>query len=109
MPRWLKFLSGLAAALLVGWLHHGPLGGGERFIDALEERAKLRVRVAEMPGVSVRMERDPLARVAVLSGEANDFQREGLGSFPGLNDRVGTIPGIAKVRWEQTACCAEGR
>ena len=108
MPRWLKFLAGLAAALAVGWLHHGPLGAGERFVDALEARAKLRLKVTNLP-VNVRMERDPLSRTAVLWGEANDFQREGLGSYPGINDRIRTIPGVAGVRWEQTACCAEGR
>ena len=109
MPRWAKFLIGLAAALFAGWLHHGPYGAGERFVDALEARAQLRLRAAELTGVSVRMERDPLTRVAVLSGEADEFQKEGLGSFPGINDRIRTIPGVAGIRWEPRACCAEGR
>ena len=109
MPRWLKIVTGFAAALAVGWLHHGPLGAGERFIDALEARAKLRLRVTNMPAVDVRMERDPLSRTAVVSGAANDFQREGLGSYPGINDRIRTIPGISRVRWEERTCCAEGR
>lgn len=99
MPRWAKILIGLAAALLVGWLNYGPLGGGQRFVDALEARAQLRLRVAELPGVSVRMQRDPLARVAVLSGEADEFQRNGLGSFPGINGRIATIPGMGGIRW----------
>ena len=99
MPRWAKLLTGLAVALFVGWLYHGPYGGGERFVDALEQRAQVRLRFAELPGVTVRMPRDPLARVAILSGEANDFQKEGLGSYPGINDRMRTIPGVADVSW----------
>jgi hypothetical protein len=109
MPRSVKLILGLAAALFAGWLHHGPYGGGERFVGSLEARAQLRLRVAELPGVTVRMERDPLTRTAILSGEVDDFQKEGLGSFPGINDRIRTIPGIADIRWEQRACCAEGR
>lgn len=101
MPIWGKFLFGLAAALAAGWLHHGPLGGGERLLSALETQAERRVRATQLEGIEVRMQRDPtLARVAVLSGEATQFQREGLGSYPGLNRRVATIPGIAAVRWE---------
>lgn len=102
MPRWAKLLIGLVAALLAAWLHHGPYGGGKRFVDALEARANLRLSVPEVKGVgaTVRMEREPLARVAVLSGQADDFQKEGLGSYPGLNDRIRTIPGMAGLRWE---------
>ena len=79
MPRWIRLPIGLAAALFAGWLHHGPYGGGTRFVDALEQRAQMRLRFAELPGVSVRMQREPLARTAILSGTANQFQREGMG------------------------------
>ena len=99
MSRWPRLLIGLVAALLAGWVHYGPLGGGEAFIAALEARARLRVRVTELQGIQVAMHRDPLARVALMSGAANEFQREGMGSYPGLNERVGTVPGIAAVRW----------
>ena len=109
MQRWIRLPIGLAVALFAGWLHHGPFGGGARFIDALEQRAQMRLRFAEVSGVTVRMEREPLERVAVLSGEADEFQKEGMGSFPGINDRIRTVPGIADIRWEQRACCAEGR
>jgi len=100
MPRWIRLPIGLAAALLAGWLYHGPYGGGTRFIQALEQRAQMRLRFAELPGVSVRMQREPLARVAILSGTADEFQREGMGSYPGINDRIATIPGIAGIRWD---------
>ena len=105
MPRWGKILIGLAAALFAGWLSHGPLGGGARFLNAVEAQAKIRVDYAEVPGVAVRMQRDPMARIAILSGPANDFQKEGLRrngrlAYPGLNERVRTVPGVAAIRWE---------
>jgi hypothetical protein len=101
MRPWQKFTIGLAAALAAGWLHHGPLGGGARLLDALEAHAQVRIRYTELPGIGVRMERDPMRRDAILSGPANDFQREGMGSYPGLNQRIATIPGIAGVRWAE--------
>lgn len=109
MSSWLKMLVGFAAALLAGWLAHGPLGRGEAFIGHLEAQAQAVVRDSELPGVQVRLSRDPLTREVILSGPADDFQREGQGQFPGLNDRVRAVPGISGVRWEETACCAEER
>ena len=96
----LKFLIGLAAALLAGWIGHGPLGQGEAFVDGLDARAKAVIKAAELPRVQVRFERDPLRREAILSGEADTFQREGMGQFPGLNDRIRAIPGVSGLRWE---------
>ena len=107
MSAWLKFVIGFAAALLAGWIAHGPLGQGEALIGRLEAQAQAVVRDAELPGVQVRLARDPLARQAILSGPADDFQREGQGQFPGLNDRVRAIAGISSIRWEETACCGE--
>lgn len=102
MPRWAKLLLGLAAALLAGWLYYGPYGGGERFVDALQQRADLRLSIPEVRGVGVtaRMQRDPLARLAILAGRADAYQREGLGSYPGINDRMRTIPGMGGIRWQ---------
>jgi hypothetical protein len=97
-----KFLIGLAATLLMGWIAHGPAGGGEALIDRIEEQAKVAVADAEVPGVTVRLSRQPLARVATLSGPANQFQREGQGELKGLNDVVGEIEGITSVDWADT-------
>ena len=47
----------------------------------------------------VRLDRDPLGRNAVLSGRANDLQREGLGSQLGISDYVREVEGIGTVRW----------
>ena len=99
MSAGVKFLIGLIAVLLMGWVNHGPLGQGEALIDHLESQARAAVTASEVPGIEVRLGRDPLSRTATLSGPANDFQREGMGQFPGLNDRVNGIEGIAGVRW----------
>ena len=94
-----KFLIGLATALLAGWIGHGPLGQGEVFVDQLDAQTKAVVKQWEVP-VQVRFERNPLRREAILSGQADQFQREGLGNFPGIIGRVAMVPGISRVRWE---------
>ena len=99
MSSFVKFLIGLIAALLIGWLWHGPLGNGAALIAALDSQAQAVVTRAELPGVAVAMERDPLARNATLSGPADDFQRNGMGSQPGLTGMVQEIEGMGGVRW----------
>lgn len=106
MSRWQKLLIGLSAALIAGWISHGPVGRGEAFVASLEAKANDEIRKAELPGVTARMQRDPMARVAVLTGTADDFQREGMGQLPGINDRISAIPGITAIRWDDTDCCA---
>lgn len=101
MSTGVKFLIGLAAALVAGWVSHGPLGQGEAFVARMEAQAKAVVRDSQLPGVEVRLARDPLGREAILTGTANDFQREGMGLLPGLNDRIRDVPGVASVRWEE--------
>ncbi|HEY5711472.1 MAG TPA: hypothetical protein VIT38_06220 [Allosphingosinicella sp.] len=101
MSRWLKLLIGLALALAAGWVFHGPLGQGAAFVDQLEARVQAVVRDADLPGVEVRLGRDPLSRHAVLSGPANDFQREGLGTLPGLNQRIAGVAGISGFSWDR--------
>jgi len=100
MSRWTRLSIGLAAALAAGWISHGPLGRGGLYVDQIEARARAVVSETAIPGVAVRMSRAPLSRVALLSGPANDFQREGIGRLPGLNGRVGAVPGVSSVRWD---------
>ena len=104
----LKFLIGLAAVLLMGWVYHGPLGNGEALVGRLEAQARAAVAASEVPGIEVRLQRDPLARVAILSGPANDFQREGMGQFPGLNDRMRSIEGISRIEWANPPAATAG-
>ncbi|HEX8572547.1 MAG TPA: hypothetical protein VF759_07340 [Allosphingosinicella sp.] len=99
MPTAVKLLIGLVLALGAGWISHGPLGGGSRLVDRLEREARAGVARAGVPGVAVRLGRDPLTRTATLSGPANDLQREGLGSQMGISDHVRAVEGIGAVRW----------
>ena len=94
-----KFLIGLLAVVLMGWIYHGPVGNGEALVNRLEAQARAAVAASEVPGIEVRLGRDPLSRAATLSGPANDFQREGMGGFPGINERVGAVEGISSVEW----------
>ena len=95
----MKILIGLLAALLIGWIWHGPLGNGERLVGRLEAEARQKVAATELPGIRVGFSRDPLDRVARLSGPANDLQREGLGSQKGISDHVRDVAGVSSVRW----------
>jgi hypothetical protein len=94
-----KILIGLAATLLTGAIAHGPLGQGEALIAGLEGQARAVVAAADLPGIQVSLARHPLSRTATLSGPANDFQREGMGSEPGLTDIVARVKGIGAVNW----------
>lgn len=100
MSSAMKFLIGLAAVLLMGFVWHGPLGNGARLIDSLEAQARAAAAEGELPGIEVKMSRDPLARSATVSGQADDVQREGLGQTGvGVKDYVRTVKGISTVRW----------
>lgn len=100
MGRSAKLLIGLVAALAAAWIGHGPLGQGAAFVDRTEALAKAAVRDAGVPGIDVRLGRDPLTRAAILSGPANDFQRNGIGDLPGITERVAAVPGVASARWD---------
>jgi hypothetical protein len=99
MSPLVKFLIGLVAVLLMGWTHYGPLGNGAVYIVGLERQAAAAVAKTEVPGIRVSLGRDPLSRVATLSGDADPFQRNGQGSLKGLNDVVGEIEGVSRVQW----------
>lgn len=99
MPGLVKVLIGLAAALAAGWVWHGPLGQGAALVADLEARTRIAVAQAELPGIDVRLSRDPLSRAATLTGSANDLQREGMGSQKGVSDYAREVEGVSGVRW----------
>ena len=99
MSRGVKFLIGLVAVLLMGWIWHGPMGNGVRLVDAIETGAEKAVADSALPGITVQLGRDPLSRHATLSGAANSFQRQGMGSQPGLTGMVGAVEGVSSVGW----------
>ncbi|MEA3002082.1 MAG: hypothetical protein QOH81_870 [Sphingomonadales bacterium] len=98
--KWpVKLLVGMVAIMLLGWVWHGPAGRGEAFAAALDAQARAAIDPIGIPGIRVRMARDPIRRVAIMSGPADDIQREGLGSEMGLSDYVQAVPGVAGVHW----------
>jgi hypothetical protein len=97
-----KLIIGLAAVLALGWLNHGPLGKGERFVDRLEADSKTVIVSTDIEGITIRMDRSPLARTATLSGNADDFQRYGMRGQKGLTQLIGDVPGMGHVRWADT-------
>jgi hypothetical protein len=99
IARPVKLLIGLAAILLMGWIWHGPAGRGEAFAERLDGGARAAVAATELPGIEVRLARHPIRRIAILSGRADDLQRHGMGSQPGLDGYVAAVPGIAGVHW----------
>jgi len=94
-----KVLISFVAVLACGWIVHGPLGQGEAFLAAVHARAQAAIRESGAPDVRVAFGRDPLNRAATLSGQANDFQRNGMGLLPGITGRVAAVPGVGAVRW----------
>ncbi len=99
MSAAVKFVTGLAASILFAWLYLGPLGHGQSYIGTLEGRAAEVVADAEIPGVEVRLVRDPPTRTAILSGPADAFQRNGQGRLKGLTQLVDEVDGVARVYW----------
>lgn len=99
MPKLPKFFIGLGATLAAGWISHGPLGRGDAFVSELEAGLQAVLADANVATVSGRVQREPLARTALLSGTADQFQREGLGSLPGIDERALSVPGMGRVRW----------
>ena len=98
--KWpVKLLIGLAALLVMGWIWHGPAGRGEAFAQALETQARAAIAPIGLPNIHVQMARHPLRRVALMSGPADDIQREGMGSEMGLSDYVRAVPGVGGVHW----------
>lgn len=99
MPPATRFLIGLVAVIGLGAIYHGPAGAGERFAGQMEAQANAAVAPTGVPGIEVSLHRSPLSRVAIVSGEADRFQREGMGSLPGIKELVGRVDGISAVRW----------
>ena len=95
----LKILVGMIAVAAMTGLNHGPLGRGAELVDAIETAARQKVAATEVPGIEVRLGREPLSRLATLSGPADPFQREGQGELKGLNDHVRDVDGISAIRW----------
>ena len=94
MTRTQKILIGAAASLAFAELWHGPLGASERLTGHVERTARAQLDSDEMTQVQARLESAPLSRTLILSGPADDFQRNELTRV------MGEIPGVAEVEWD---------
>jgi len=94
MSRRIIFLIGIAAVVGFTALWHGPLGAGERLSRQVEAQARNQLDRDEMFHVQARLQRNPMSRRLILSGPADDFQRNELAR------RLDGIPGVLDIRWE---------
>ena len=93
--RWV--LRGVALALGISLLWHGPIGAADRFAATVEQSARTTLHDFEMDQVTASLPRGPLSRTMFLSGPADEFQRMELMRI------MGAVPGVAKARWDRPA------
>lgn len=85
--------AGIAAALLIAWIWHGPIGTSDRFVSRVEGETRRVLADWEMPTVRAVVARDPVKRTLILSGPADEFQRAELVRI------LNYVPGVGNVRW----------
>jgi hypothetical protein len=95
------FAIGVAATLAATALYHGPLGTADAFAAAIEQAARAELDRQEMFQIDGRLERRPLRRTLILSGPADDFQREELPKI------MVSVPGVDAVRWDPASLPVE--
>lgn len=103
MNRRIIFLVGLVVVIGFAALWHGPLGAGERLAGKAETAARAQLDRDEMHQVQARFERRPLSRRLMVSGPADDFQRQE------IIRRLDAIPGVLEVRWDPASLPQEQR
>jgi hypothetical protein len=96
-------LIGVAAVVGSTALWHGPLGAGDRLASRAETVARRTLDYYELPMIQAHMQRHPLSRRMVLSGPADEFQRQELVRI--MDD----IPGVLEVRWDAASLPQEPR
>jgi hypothetical protein len=91
--RLVMLAAGVAASILLAALWHGPLGGADRFEVRVQGNIQGILTYYEMTRVTGHLHRNPLTRRVLLSGPADDFQRQGLADF------MNQIPGVSGTTW----------
>ena len=103
MNKALTFIAGVAATIAASLLWHGPLGAGDRLATRADKIARATLDYYELPAVSARLQRGPLARNVILSGPADDFQRSELVRI------MRQVPGANDARWDPASLPQEPR
>jgi hypothetical protein len=88
---------GAVAALVLAALWHGPLGAADRFEATVGRSIQQTLVRYEMTKVSAHLHHGPLTRRVMLSGPADDFQRQGLVEF------MDELPGVSDSSWSSGA------
>jgi hypothetical protein len=98
-------IAGVVLTIGAAAVWHGPLGAADRFTGRVERIARqVLIDFDAPPGVTARIHHGPLTRQLILSGPADNFQREEsvrlLSQIPGVSDAVwapaGGIPLIGE-------------
>ena len=92
--KWLVFDISVGVAALCSLLWSGPLGGGRRFIDAVEPTARATLDYYEMTQIKAQLGRAPLTRQLILEGPADDFQTSELVRL------MSQLPGVSDATWQ---------
>jgi hypothetical protein len=103
MSRIQTLLIGAVAVLAVAELFHGPLGRAVELRDRVEQRAQVALEVNEMTQVRARLADSPMRRTIILSGPADDFQREGLVRV------MEKLQGVEHAEWDPGSLPVESR
>jgi hypothetical protein len=91
--RVIALAAGLAAAMLLTALWHGPFGAADRFAAKVNRGVHQTLVYYEMNQISGHLHRDPLTRRVLLSGVADDFQRSELVRY------MNQVPGVGSTSW----------
>jgi hypothetical protein len=91
--RNLALAIGAVSSLALAALWHGPLGGADRLVGAVERDVRATIVYNEIPQVSGHLHHGPLTRRIFLSGPADDFQRSELVRI------IGEVPGVSSASW----------
>lgn len=92
--KWLVLDVSVGVAALCSLLWSGPLGGGRRFIDAVEPTARATLDYYEMTQISAQLGHAPLTRQLILEGPADDFQTSELVRL------MSQLPGVSNATWQ---------
>lgn len=92
-PWLLAPAAAVAVAAAAVW--HGPMGAADRYASTVHRWAEQTLVYYEMTSVEARLQQSPLTRRILLSGQADDFQRQELVRI------LGDIRGVASATWSR--------
>lgn len=93
-----SIVVGIAGAVVLAALWHGPLGAADRLSSAIEQNARQILADNDAPsGMTARIHHDPLTRQLILSGPGDAFQRTEAARL------LEQTPGASDASWTRSA------